>query len=84
MQSERNSGGSIILHWRIVEIENVDVPIIPIEKQREMADLVEARFSLKKQSEHILEVARKALEMAIVEEEGRAIEWIEEARRASM
>lgn len=33
MQAERDAGGSIILHWRVSEIENVVVPIIPFDKQ---------------------------------------------------
>jgi restriction endonuclease S subunit len=76
MQSERDAGGSIILHWRILEIENVVVPIIPIEKQKEIAGLVEESFRLKKQSEHLLEVAKKAVEKAIEEGEERAMEII--------
>ena len=28
MQAERDAGGSIILHWRISEIENVIVPVV--------------------------------------------------------
>jgi type I restriction enzyme S subunit/type I restriction enzyme M protein len=31
---------------------------------------------LKKQSEHLLEVAKKAVEMAIEEGEERAMEWV--------
>jgi hypothetical protein len=77
MQSERDAGGSIILHWRISEIENVVVPIIPIDKQKEIAAMVEESFSLKKQSEHLLEVAKKAVEIAIEEGEERGMEWVE-------
>ncbi len=75
-QAERDAGGSIILHWRISEIENVIVPIIDIEKQKEIALLVEDSFSLKKQSEHLLEVAKRAVEIAIVEDEEMALEYI--------
>jgi len=76
MQSERDAGGSIILHWRISEIENVVVPIISIEKQKEIAALVEESFRLKKQSEQLLEAAKKAVEVAIEEGEERAMEWM--------
>ena len=37
MQAERDAGGSIILHWRVSEIENVVVPVIDFDKQREIA-----------------------------------------------
>ena len=76
MQAERDAGGSIILHWRVGEIENVVVPIIDFEKQREIADLIEQSFSLKKQSEHLLEIAKKAVEIAIEKNEDIAINYI--------
>lgn len=76
MQAERDSGGSIILHWRISEIEKVVVPIIDFEKQREIADLVEESFNLKKQSEHLLELAKTAVEMAIEKDEETAIAFM--------
>lgn len=76
MQAERDAGGSIILHWRVSEIENVVVPVIDFDKQREIADLVEESFKLKKQSEHLLEVAKTAVEMAIEQDEATAIAFI--------
>lgn len=76
MQAERDAGGSIILHWRVGEIENVVVPIIDFHKQQEIADLIEQSFALKKQSEHLLDVAKQALEIAIEENEENALEYI--------
>ena len=77
MQAERDAGGSIILHWRVSEIEKVVVPIIDFDKQREIADLVEESFQLKKQSEQLLEVAKTAVEMAIEKNEETATEFID-------
>lgn len=77
MQAERDAGGSIILHWRVSEIENVIVPIIAKEKQQKIAKLVEESFALKKQTEQLLETAKKAVEMAIEENEEIALEFIE-------
>lgn len=76
MQAERDAGGSIILHWRVSEIENVVVPIIDYAKQEKIAELIEESFSLKKQSEHLLEVAKKAVEIAIEENEETAMNYI--------
>lgn len=76
MQAERDAGGSIILHWRVGEIQNVVVPIIDYKKQQKIAQLIEESFSLKKQSEHLLEVAKKAVEIAIEESEEVAIRFI--------
>ena len=44
MQAERDAGGSIILHWRVSEIENVVVPIIDYPIQEQIAALVEESF----------------------------------------
>ena len=76
MQAERDAGGSIILHWRVSEIENVVVPIIAYTKQEKIAELIEESFSLKKQSEHLLEVAKRAVEIAIEENEETAMNYI--------
>lgn len=76
MQAERDAGGSIILHWRIGEIQNVIVPIINYSKQQQIAKLIEESFFLKKESEHLLEVAKRAVEIAIEENEEIAINYI--------
>lgn len=76
MQAERDAGGSIILHWRISEIENVVVPIIDYTKQEEIAKLVEESFRLKKQSEQLLETAKRAVELAIEQDEEAAMLYI--------
>lgn len=75
-QAERDAGGSVILHWRVGEIENVIVPIIDIDKQKLIASLVEESFQLKAQSEHLLEVAKRAVEIAIEEDEEAAMSYI--------
>lgn len=76
LQAERDAGGSIILHWRVGEIENVVVPIIDYTKQKEIAELVEESFQLKSQSEHLLETAIRAVEIAIEEGEEVAEEYL--------
>lgn len=76
MQAERDAGGSIILHWRVGEIQQVIVPIVDYTKQQEIADLVEESFKLKKQSEHLLEVAKTAVEIAIEQNEQEALKYI--------
>jgi restriction endonuclease S subunit len=53
MQAERDSGGSIILHWRINEIEKVLIPTIDLKIQKEIGQLVEESFLLKTKSEKI-------------------------------
>jgi type I restriction enzyme S subunit len=76
MQAERDAGGSIILHWRKEEIEQVVVPIIDLKKQQKIAELVEESFKLKGESERLLEVAKKSVEMAIEVNEEKAMQFI--------
>ncbi|MHC0448207.1 hypothetical protein ACWA1F_22565 [Flavobacterium sp. 3-218] len=76
MQAERDAGGSIILHWRVGEINNVIVPIIDYKIQRRIETLVKESFSLKKHSEHLLDVAKRAVEIAIEDNEKKAMEFI--------
>jgi type I restriction enzyme S subunit len=78
MQAERDAGGSIILHWRKEEIEQVVVPIIDFTKQKQIAELVEESFKLKTESERLLEVAKKAVEIAIEMDEATAIKFIKD------
>jgi len=77
MQAERDAGGSIILHWRVGEIENVIVPIIAMETQTQIASLVQQSFALKAESETLLDLAKRAVEMAIEEDETVAMSFIE-------
>lgn len=77
MQAERDAGGSIILHWRVNEVENVIIPIIDYQKQQEIAQLIETSFTLKSQSNQLLETAKSAVEMAIEQDEEKAMEYIQ-------
>jgi type I restriction enzyme M protein len=79
MQSERDAGGSIILHWRISEIENVIVPIVDIAIQTKIADLIRQSFTLKAQSEALLTTAKRAVELAIETNEQTALDFIAKA-----
>ncbi|MCD4745661.1 MAG: restriction endonuclease subunit S, partial [Bacteroidales bacterium] len=78
MQAERDAGGSIILHWRVGEIENVIIPIIDLNIQQQISNKIEESFRLKKQSEQLLELAKTAVEKAIEEDEGNAMRFIED------
>jgi len=78
MQSERDAGGSIILHWRVSEIESVIVPLVDIKIQTQIADLVQQSFALKKESEQLLEKAKQAVELAIEQGEDVAMGYLEE------
>ncbi len=77
MQAERDAGGSILQHWKPSEIEQVEIPIIDKQIQEKIALLVSESFRLKKQSEQLLETAKRAVEIAIEESEEVAMQFIQ-------
>ncbi len=58
------------------DILNLSIPILPKEKQTEIQQKVTESFALRKQSKHLLECAKKAVEMAIEQDEQTAIKWL--------
>lgn len=74
MQAERDAGGSILQHWKPSEISQVEIPIIDKKIQEKIAALIQESFQLKKQSEELLERAKRAVEIAIEEGEEKGME----------
>ena len=64
-QAERDAGGSIILHWRVSEIEKVVVPVVDYEIQKLIAGLIEESFRLRRESEGLLGEAKEMVEREI-------------------
>ncbi len=75
---KQNCSGTILTAMNKDDFSNIPVPIIDYKKQEQIAELVEESFKLKVQSEKLLEVAKKAVEMAIEESEEKAINFIHE------
>ena len=75
-QANRDVGGSVILHWRPDQIANVAVPILPDETQHKIQDLLVESSVLHQQSKHLLECAKRAVELAIEQDEQTAIAWL--------
>jgi len=67
LQADRDAGGSIILHWRISEIENVVVPVVDYKIQQQIADLIQESFMLRRESERLLDEAKDLVEGEIEE-----------------
>jgi len=68
--------GNVQPYVNIPNFSYLIVPIIAYIKQEQIAELIEQSFSLKKQSEHLLEVAKRAVEIAIEENEEIALAFI--------
>lgn len=76
-QAERDAGGSIILHWRVGEIEDVVVPLVDMDTQKKIAALIQQSFALKAESERLLEAAKRAVEIAIEQDEAAGLAYLE-------
>lgn len=77
-QINRDVGGSVILHWRPDQVKETVIPILAEEKQAEIKAKVIESLRLRKQSKHLLECAKRAVEIAIEKDEKSAIDWLKE------
>ena len=75
-QVNRDVGGSVIPHWRPDQVAETLIPILPDEKQAEIERKVTESFDLRWQSKHLLECAKRAVEIAIEEDEEKALNWL--------
>ena len=76
-QINRDVGGSIILHWRTDQVAGTVIPILHQEKQAEIQQKVIESFNGRKHAKDLLEHAKRAVEIAIEQDEQTAINWLE-------
>lgn len=74
---KQNCSGTILTAINKPEFQNIPIPKIEKTTQEKIASLVQESFTLKKQSEELLELAKKAVEIAIEEGEEKGMEVIE-------
>lgn len=75
MQVERDSGGSVITHWKNSQIKKLKIPILPFEFQQKIASLVQQSHEARKKAEELLETAKRAVEIAIENSEEEALDF---------
>jgi len=78
LQAQRDSGGSIIQHWKPSEIGEVLIPLIDISVQAQIEEKITKSFELKEESKRVLDLAKRAVEVAIEKNEDEAMELIDE------
>lgn len=76
LQAERDSGGSIINHWRLPEIEMVLIPMLDYDIQNQISQKVQESFKLRKDSKNLINVAIREVELAIEKNEEYASQWL--------
>jgi len=76
MQVERDCGGSVILHWKPEQVKRLQIPLLPLSIQQEIASLVQQSHEARKKAKELLELAKRAVEIAIEEGEEKAINFL--------
>ena len=76
-QVNRDVGGSVILHWRPDQVSGTVIPILHQEKQTEIEQKVIESFNLRNRAKDLLESAKRAVEIAIEQDEQTAIDWLQ-------
>lgn len=76
LQLNRIGTGGVQTNISSTDIRKILIPNIYEQKQHEIAELVEESFALKKQSKHLLEMAKRGVEIAIEQGEDAATQLI--------
>ncbi len=76
-QINRDAGGSVILHWRLDQVEELLIPILPEVKQIQIQRNVAKSFLLHQRSNHLLDLAKQAIDLAIEHSEKLATDWMD-------
>jgi restriction endonuclease S subunit len=77
IQIERDCVGSVIPHWKIEQVKKLKIPILPLSIQQEIASLVQQSHEARRKAKELLEIAKRAVEIAIEENEEKAQEYIQ-------
>ena len=75
-QLERVGTGGVQTNLSNTDILEVKIPNLGSELQIDISDKIQESFSLKTHSEHLLNLAKRAVEIAIEEGEAVGLEWI--------
>ena len=72
----RNGRGSVQQRLNQETLKEIVFPILPFDKQLSIAEKMTESFNMRKRSKHLLECAKKAVEIAIEKSEEEAEKWL--------
>ena len=75
-QLKKGCNGTILAAINKVEFSNLVLPMISEETQAQIQQRVAESFNLRKQSKHLLDCSKRAIEIAIEQDEQTAIDWL--------
>lgn len=73
---KQNCSGTILTAINKVDFDNIPLPIIDINIQTQISSFIQKSFKLKFESEQLLETAKRAVEIAIEQNEEEAIKFL--------
>jgi len=80
-QINRDVGGSVILHWRPDQVQETLIPIISKPKQLIIEQNLAQSRQLRTTAKHFLDNAKTAVEIAIEQDEAKAMEFLQKQQR---
>lgn len=78
---KQGCSGTILTAINKAEFQNIPIPIIEAGAQSKIAALIKESFTLKAGSEHLLESAKRAVEIAIEQSEEAALDYLALAQK---
>ena len=78
LQLKKGCSGTILTAINKPELENIVLPKIDAPIQHQIQQKITESFNLRKRSKHLLEFAKRAVEIAIEENEEKAEKWLKE------
>ena len=76
LQLKRGCSGSILTAINKDELKRLILPVLPSDIQAQITQNVTDSFNLRSQSKHLLECAKRAVDIAIEQDEQTATEWL--------
>ncbi len=76
-QIERMSGGAIIAHLKPESAMQINIPILSPDRQAELGNMVIQSLQKRNEAKHLLEKAKRAVEIFIEQDEEKALEYLE-------
>lgn len=76
MQIKQKSGGALIVHWLTNDVKNLLIPLLSPSIQSIISTKIQESFVNREKSKQLLEIAKKAVEIAIEENEEKGLDYI--------
>jgi len=76
-QLKKKCSGTILTAVPKESLRDIIIPLIPLSTQQKIASLVQQSHEARKRAKELLEIAKKAVEIAIEKNESKALEFLE-------